>query len=199
MSSDISTLCKNYKTLKGDDRLWTGQTHITDVKCDVNLNGHFRFETSDKKPLQLKEGCNKQSFIQDLNKCGGSSFGWMTEAHPSITDGLVARLICFSHGISISTNTSSCESCSQRRIAWVQNCSGFYVYKLSGVVSCNSRYCTEFMPGKTLNSFQRLNLIIFIIVWLKHIVVLINIMQVCNSLRYCTLTYIARFQRNPQN
>ena len=55
-------------------------------------------------------------------RCGTYFSGWLDGAHPSVEDGEVSRMICFSdreHGCRYRTQTS------------VKNCGSYFIYKLN--------------------------------------------------------------------
>ena len=65
-------------------------------------------------------------------RCGTDYSGWLDGAHPSVEDGEVFRMICFSarvHGCKYITQTS------------VKNCGSYFIYKLHPLRDCDSRYC----------------------------------------------------------
>ena len=139
--SEKRDLCKQYDVIRDESRLWSRNPDPLESKCDYSIQGNVRFQSLSSDELQIKENCDKTFYT---NKCGASTlFGWLSGRHPAVNDGAVPRQICFSSIRSF----SPCSHCTDPILIWVQNCSGFYAYKLNGVPSCSSRYCTERIPG----------------------------------------------------
>lgn len=66
--------------------------------------------------------------------CGTDYKGRLLGGHPSVSDGLVTREVCFQKSY----------GCSYRVNVKVRNCGNFYVYKLKPTPTCNLRYCTQY-------------------------------------------------------
>ena len=66
-------------------------------------------------------------------RCGTHYGSHMIGGHPTFSEGIVNRSICF--GLSCSN--------SQDHTIEVTNCNGFFVYKLVGCTTCSFRYCTQ--------------------------------------------------------
>ena len=101
--------------------------------CDSSLSGWYRFGGS--AGSMMFSGCVRGG----MSRCGSYYPGHLTGGHPGVNDGIVERVVCFSHR---SGYYDFC--CYYRRTIKVLNCGTFYVYKLNGVPTCNSRYCS---PG----------------------------------------------------
>ena len=65
-------------------------------------------------------------------RCGTDWSGWLAGSHPTMEDGEVLRMVCFSD------RPTGCKS--TIKIS-VQNCGSFYIYKFAPSSFCNSRYC----------------------------------------------------------
>ena len=63
------------------------------------------------------------------NRCGTVKSGWLKTAHPSVEDGNVLRIVCFS------------SNCGDRRSIFVKNCGLYYIYELLAPQSCPKRFC----------------------------------------------------------
>ena len=68
--------------------------------------------------------------------CGTLSPGWLNGKHPTVGEGVVKRMVCF---------TKDRECCHWYSLVLVRNCSGFIVYKFGqfpkSVDSYSLRYC----------------------------------------------------------
>ncbi|XP_044181279.1 uromodulin-like [Acropora millepora] len=118
--------CQNYQVLTDANRKLTNDD--TPLRCDNTLGpAWFRF--------QGDAGTKMPTSCTPPKKCGTHATGWLNGAHPDEYEGKVTRQVCFSW------NSNCC--------AWsvniqVQNCSGYYLYYISGTYSghpCNLRFC----------------------------------------------------------
>ncbi|XP_067047327.1 uromodulin-like isoform X2 [Acropora muricata] len=114
--------CKNYIALNASDR----NVHSTrGRKCDGNLKtGWYRF--------QGQAGRQLPTICPPEHRCNTDLPGWMNGNHPNVEDGIVKRQVCF-HGY------SNC--CYTATTIDVRNCGAYFVYRLTKVSFCNSRYC----------------------------------------------------------
>ena len=114
--------CKNYQILSSADRKVT--YHTRTKLCDNTLGpGWFRFQGD--AGTKMPTSCTPQ------NRCGSYGTGWLTGVHPWENEGTVTRKACFNY-------PNSC--CRFSNNIKVRNCSGYYVYYLTGTI-CNVRYC----------------------------------------------------------
>ena len=67
-----------------------------------------------------------------LFHCGTHAPGWLTGAHPLITEGAVMRQVCFHW---------NGDCCYFKQQILVRNCEDFYVYELPGTEKSFLRYC----------------------------------------------------------
>ena len=65
-------------------------------------------------------------------RCGTDFSGWLDGAHPTVEDGEVRRLVCFSDRPT---------GCKYLKDIFVKNCGSYYIYKLLKLPNCDSRYC----------------------------------------------------------
>ena len=65
-------------------------------------------------------------------RCGTYWSGWLNGIHPTVEDGEVSRMVCFS---------DKRADCRHTKLISVKNCGYYYVYKLSKTPICPSRYC----------------------------------------------------------
>ena len=65
-------------------------------------------------------------------RCGTYFSGWLDGAHPSVEDGEVSRMICFSDRV---------HGCKDRIQISVKNCGSYFIYKFPPPPRCDSRYC----------------------------------------------------------
>ena len=115
--------CSDYTTLNESNRAMTYNRSISYL-CDANLNGWYRF--NGEAGTQMADSC------VNMYHCGTESPGWLNGTHPDLNDGAVKRQVCFS-------SFDNC--CHYSNEVTVQNCGGFYVYKLERQSQCNLRYC----------------------------------------------------------
>ncbi|XP_067047506.1 uromodulin-like [Acropora muricata] len=118
--------CQNYKVLSNADRKVTNGDKP--LLCDNTLGpAWFRF--------QGEAGTKMPTSCIPFNKCGTHATGWLNGAHPEKHEGNVTRRVCF-HWYS---------NCCQWSVnIQVQNCSGYYLYYISGTYSghpCHLRFC----------------------------------------------------------
>ena len=65
-------------------------------------------------------------------RCGTDWSGWLDGSHPTVEDGKVQRMVCFSNRP---------DGCKEVKKISVKNCGSYYIYKLLKPPSCNARYC----------------------------------------------------------
>ncbi|XP_015751623.1 PREDICTED: uromodulin-like [Acropora digitifera] len=119
---DVIPECKNYIAINTSDR----NLHSTRGRnCDDNLKtGWYRFQGQAGKQLAIK--------CPPIHRCTTDMPGWMNGNHPNVEDGIVERQVCF-HGY------SNC--CHRTTTIDVRNCGAYFVYRLTKVSNCMSRYC----------------------------------------------------------
>ena len=129
--------CYHYSNLNDANR---NKDHTTPlygpVFCDRYLKGWYRFvgDAGSKMPTTRVSAY----------RCGTNWSGWLDGAHPTLEDGEIRRMVCFSDrstGCKYSVKIS------------VKNCGSYFIYKLFST-HCFSRYCgTDWMWSKyTLRS-----------------------------------------------
>ncbi|XP_046848420.1 keratin, type II cytoskeletal 1-like isoform X1 [Xenia sp. Carnegie-2017] len=126
---EITGVCGGqYRWLTSSTRTYN---YRSNSYCDSSLSGWYRFGGS--AGTMMFSGCVRGG----RSRCGSYFSGHLTGGHPGVNDGIVERVVCFSH------RSGSYEYCClYRRTIKVLNCGSFYVYKLNGVPTCNSRYCS---------------------------------------------------------
>ena len=129
--------CSNYQFLNDCTRAVTYNYSVLSYCNDATkLLGWYRF--GGEAGTQMADTCAK------LRHCGAVNPGWLSEGHPSMSDGVALRKVCF-------TGYQGC--CHYSTFISVRNCSGFYVYKLSPVVpyyyQCNYRFCSSYGTSTT--------------------------------------------------
>ncbi len=124
--------CHNYKTLSEADRA-QGNVLQDNKRCDqLDLTtGWYRFQGAAGD--QIPDKC------VDTNRCGTSSPGWLSGAHPTVAEGVVTRKVCYHWW-------DNC--CFWSNNIKVKNCSDFYVYELQKPPFCDLRYCGNAGSGK---------------------------------------------------
>ncbi|XP_047433604.1 deleted in malignant brain tumors 1 protein-like isoform X2 [Mugil cephalus] len=128
-TAECADPCDLY-TVLNDDWRSTKNTGHTDIHCDYNINwqGWYRLlleETSARIPERCVE----------THRCGTHAPMWITEPHPTKSDGIVNRTVCNSWGGSCCLFSS--------HIIHVKRCHDYYVYKLVKPSACSLAYCTE--------------------------------------------------------
>ena len=79
------------------------------------------------------------TMCQQPNRCGANYPGWMSGTHPSVSDGIATRRVCFA---------SNLDCCRYKYTVYVRNCGNFYVYRLAKPSFANLRYCVSKVAGK---------------------------------------------------
>ncbi|XP_015764445.1 PREDICTED: uncharacterized protein LOC107343379 isoform X3 [Acropora digitifera] len=129
--------CYNYTVLDESNRAITyrGVTYF----CDNRLSGWYRF---------LGEAGSKMSNSCVTGRlCGADMPGWLVGDHPSVSEGVALRRVCFASSISGGSPATSC--CLWSTYVMVRNCGTFFVYKLHRPPVCNLRYCGDGIPTTT--------------------------------------------------
>ena len=129
--------CYNYTVLDESNRAITyrGVTYF----CDNRLSGWYRF---------LGEAGSKMSNSCVTGRlCGADRPGWLVGDHPSVSEGVARRRVCFASSISGGSPATSC--CLWSTYVMVRNCGTFFVYKLHRPPACNLRYCGDGIPTTT--------------------------------------------------
>ncbi|XP_074612974.1 uncharacterized protein LOC141871838 isoform X2 [Acropora palmata] len=126
--------CSNYEFLTDCSRAVTYRSVLANCNNAKKLLGWYRF--GGEAGTQMADTC------VSMRHCGARYPGWLSGGHPSVSDGAVLREVCF---------TGSWGCCHYSTFISVRNCSGFYVYNLSPVVSsnyhCDYRYCSGYGFG----------------------------------------------------
>ena len=65
-------------------------------------------------------------------RCGTDWSGWLMTAHPTVEDGIVPAVVCFS---------DRSVGCQYVKNIFVKNCGSYFIYKLQQLSTCESRYC----------------------------------------------------------
>ena len=65
-------------------------------------------------------------------RCGTNWSGWLNGAHPTVEDGEVLRMVCFSDRSTGCRHTTDIS---------VKNCGSYFIYKHQQPPNCNSLYC----------------------------------------------------------
>ncbi|XP_066023776.1 uromodulin isoform X2 [Pocillopora verrucosa] len=96
--------------------------------CDNTLGPNwFRFQGA--------AGNRMAATCVPTNRCGTHATGWLKGVHPTVSEAIVTRQVCFHW---------SGECCNWSINIQVRNCNGYFVYNISGtppVHPCHLRYC----------------------------------------------------------
>ena len=117
--------CLSYSNLTSETRKTTYRTPHGEESCDSDLDqGWFRF--------QGDAGTKMPTTCVDYSWCGTALPGWLSDSHPTETEGVVSRTVCF-------TGRNIC--CEHTVSIKVRNCGSYYVYFLLKT-KCSHRYCS---------------------------------------------------------
>ena len=117
--------CSSYSTINDATRKasYTGST-----SCDRSLTKQwYRFTTSSS--TYMPTSCGSVT----PNYCGTHAVGWLNGAHPSTSEGIVTRTVCYNY-------SGNC--CWRSNTIRVRNCGSYYVYELVPPSDCSFRYCS---------------------------------------------------------
>ena len=120
--------CTNYTVLSEADRA-QGNAQPPHNRNDRGLvTGWYRFQgaAGDRMP----DKCVLKY------RCGTAIPGWLNGSHPTVTEGVVTRTVCYSFWR---------DCCVKSHIIKVKNCSSYYVYELPNT---GGRYCGNAGAGK---------------------------------------------------
>ena len=121
--------CKNYTVVSEAHRLSqnNGKCRSRYLKTGwYRLRGPVREQIAEKCVLK--------------GRCGTDFSGWLNHTHPTVTEGVVSRNVCFSGKKFCCVGSHSIK---------VMNCSSYYVYELQSIVVCKIlRSCGNESAGK---------------------------------------------------
>ena len=134
---DTTTFC-NFYLISIDDPCYKYQnltdvirksSYITPIHgqsfCDnLLIEGWYRFVGA--------AGTKMPTTRVPAYRCGTDYTGWLDGAHPTVEDGVVRRMVCFS-------NRST--GCKYSADIFVKNCGSYFIYRLFRTTACDSRYC----------------------------------------------------------
>ncbi|CAH3125439.1 unnamed protein product [Porites lobata] len=128
LKRNSSDECSSYQSLEGRDRAANYFSYNT-MKCDANLpRTWYRFTGA--------AGAVMPTHCVPKLHCGTLSPGWLNGKHPTVEEGVVERMVCF-------TNNDDC--CFWYSEVRVRNCSDFIVYNFGEFPAsqpfCSLRYC----------------------------------------------------------
>ncbi|XP_048580273.1 uncharacterized protein LOC5514016 isoform X2 [Nematostella vectensis] len=127
------SMCSNYATLNDDSRLLSRVTSLL-ISDDVSINETNWYQFTGKAGYYHFPG-----HVVPEGRCGATASGWMSGTHPSVSEGVVKRTVCFH---------SNSQECRYSVSVYVRNCFGFYVYKLRKLdAAWNARYCVDHDKG----------------------------------------------------
>ena len=118
--------CYNYHNLSDATRKSSHATQLSGpVFCDNQLlERWYRFVGA--------AGTKMPTTRVPAHKCGTDWSGWLDGAHPTVEDGEVYRMVCFS---------DRSTGCNEHIRISVKNCGSLFIYKLTKTPRCSSRYC----------------------------------------------------------
>ena len=134
--------CYNYAVLNQFNRAITyrGARRF----CDRRLSGWYRFVG--------KAGSKMSHSCVTGRRCGTNGPGWLVGRHPSVSEGVARRRVCFADSRG-GWYYRSC--CRWSTYISVRNCGTFFVYKLGRPPTCNLRYCGDGIPPKPRRKIHR--------------------------------------------
>ena len=122
----IADPCYHYKNLSDANRKISYATPINLELCDYQLpSGWYRFVGA--------AGTKMPTTRVPPYRCGTDWPGWLNGAHPTVEDGEIRRIVCFSNRYS---------GCRYEKGIYVKNCLSYYIYKLFPPPGCWSRFCS---------------------------------------------------------
>ena len=120
-----SSECQNHASLTEANRK---ETFTGVLLCDNSLGPNwFRFQGA--------AGNKMAATCVPTNRCGTHATGWLNGVHPTVSEAIVTRQVCFNW-------SGGC--CNWSINIQVRNCNGYFVYYISGtppVHPCHLRYC----------------------------------------------------------
>ena len=122
--------CLNYTVLSGADRAQGNILQNDSFDWDL-APGWYRFQGAAGD--QMADKCVLSY------RCGTWHPGWLSGAHPTVDEGVVARKVCY-------TVNDNC--CTWSNNITVKNCSSYYVYELQKPPFPYLRYCGNAGAGK---------------------------------------------------
>ena len=124
----VADPCHHYSNLSEASRnKKTETTQSGDLFCDNNLRkGWYRFvgHAGTRMPTERVPAF----------RCGASWSGWLDDAHPTVEDGEVNKMVCFS-------DRPATKGCKYKIRISVKNCGSHFTYNLHHPPGCSSRYC----------------------------------------------------------
>ena len=121
----VADPCYHYQNLSEANRRKTYVTPYDAVLCDNQLpEGWYRFVGA--------AGTKMPTTRLPAYRCGTTWSGWLDGAHPTVEDGKVLRIVCFS---------DRSARCKYSKKIFVKNCGSYFIYNLRGTSSCDLRYC----------------------------------------------------------
>ena len=137
--------CKNYTVLSEANR---AQGHIvinaSNNRCDRDdlVAGWYRFQGA--------AGDRMADKCVPAYHCGTQYPGWLNGTHPTVSEGVVTRRVCYPHNHYYKYWhwywSSNC--CLWSNNIRVRNCGAFFVYELQKPPQCDFRYCGNGSTGK---------------------------------------------------
>ena len=133
--------CKNYTVLSEADRA-QGDIVInaSDIRCDRDdlVPGWYRFQGA--------AGDRMADKCVPAYHCGTQHPGWLHGTHPTVSEGVVTRRVCYPLSYYYWHRSSNC--CFRSNNVRVRNCGAFFVYQLQKPPYCDFRYCGNGSGGK---------------------------------------------------
>ena len=136
--------CNNYTVLSEADR---AQGHIVintrSYRCDRDdlVPGWYRFQGA--------AGDRMADKCVPVNHCGTQYPGWLNGIHPTVSEGVATRSVCYPYNYYYwNWNPSSIYCCHWSNNIRVRNCGAFFVYELLKPPHCDFRYCGNGTAGK---------------------------------------------------
>ena len=121
----VADPCYHYKNLSNAARKISYVTPYDSELCDIQLpSGWYRFVGA--------AGTKMPTTRVPAYRCGTVWSGWLESAHPTVEDGEVPRMVCF----------SSRAGCKGSMRIYVKNCSSYYIYELARPLFCPMRFCS---------------------------------------------------------
>ena len=121
----VADPCYHYKNLTDANRKISYKTPNGLGLCDNQLpEGWYRFVGA--------AGTKMPTTRVPAYRCGTDWSGWLDGVPPTVEDGEVRKVVCFS---------DRSTGCKHSVLSFVKNCSSYFIYKLYPTSNCASRYC----------------------------------------------------------
>ena len=119
----VADPCHHYSNLSEANR--NTKTETKKVLCDNQLRkGWYRFVGA--------AGTRMPTERVQAYRCGTDWPGWLMTTHPTVEDGEVRGVVCFSNRYT---------GCKYLKMIFVKKCGSYFIYNFFQLPRCDLRYC----------------------------------------------------------